>query len=179
MTAVAAFADDDGCEQMGDHYARVRQFMEGASQQVPDRPTIPAADIRILRVRLMLEEVLEVAEALGVTVRAEDESAWYKLTLDKCDIQADGVPDLVEAAKELADLSVVGPAGTAAACGIDLLPVLEAVDRNNLGKIEVGHKDPATGKWLKPPGYPKPDIASIIRAQQGAAAVDEMFSDDD
>ena len=46
----------------------VKEFMVKAGQATPDKPIIPDAATRILRVKLLLEEVLELAEASGVEI---------------------------------------------------------------------------------------------------------------
>ena len=54
----------------------------------------------------------------------------------------------------------------ALACGIDLVPVWEAVREANMTKVGPNQRrDPATGKILKPDGFVHPDVEAIIDAQ--------------
>ena len=39
-----------------------------AGQECPEKPTMPRLDVRMLRVQLIAEELLELAEAFGVTL---------------------------------------------------------------------------------------------------------------
>lgn len=85
-------------------------------------------------------------------------------------IEAVAMEDLVEVADALGDLIYV-VYGAANAYGIDLEPVFNEIHDSNMKKV-----DPKTGKVryredgkvLKPEGWQKPRLISIIEAQQGA-----------
>jgi len=47
---------------------KVKEFMQTFGQECPPKPTVIDENNRILRVKLLLEEVLELAEASGVDV---------------------------------------------------------------------------------------------------------------
>ena len=66
----------------------------------------------------------------------------------------------------LAAFGLVVTIGTLSAFGIKDKRLLEEVDQNNLLKIENGHTDPETGKFIKPKDHPAPAIADVIRAQR-------------
>lgn len=151
-----------------EHYERVELFNSMIRQPPPATPSIPSVDVRLLRARLIMEEALETIEALGVTMSVNPDpggSMWSDRDIDvrmlDASFKAHEVFDLAHVAKELADLEVV-TTGTFVACGIHDRPVLEAVDRNNLDKVERGtfRED---GKLIKHPDHQPPDIAAVLR----------------
>ena len=97
----------------------------------------PAIRDADLRVALIQEEVDELVEAI--------ESG-----------------DIVSAAKEIADILYVVH-GTSVSFGLDMEPVFNAVHENNMTKVGGGIRE--DGKVLKPEGYRKVDIGSIVISQ--------------
>lgn len=164
---------------MATHEQRVREMMNGFGQFGPDKPTVPDEKTRRLRCKLILEEALEFIKAAGfdVVIANPCRSATLPVTdyshepsdqIGSYTFQSTGsAPDLVEMADGIADISVV-TVGTAIACGIAIEPLLQLVDENNLLKIATGRKCPETGKFLKAPNHPKPDIAGEIARQLSA-----------
>ena len=148
------------------HQLMIEKFMQRAGQEVPVRPTVPDEETRVLRVKIVLEEVLELAEALGVKIwyqggRVDSSNCLYLNAMDE-DVCLYGVADAV------ADISVTA-IGTASACGINIAPVLKIVDENNLTKVVGDVRKREDGKLLKPPGYkgPGPRIRKEL-LKQGA-----------
>lgn len=136
---------------------KVRDFMRAAEQHVPPSPRVPNADVAALRVKLIAEELLELAKASDIYFRyATEDSFEYSHT-------APATPNLVEAADAFADLLYV-VLGGAIAWGIDLDAVFAEVHRSNMTKFIDGHKR-SDGKWQKGPAYRPADIASIVGAQ--------------
>lgn len=120
-------------------FGDVRGFHIATGLVVRDRPaTLPHADWS-RRVRLILEELAELAEA-----------------------QAAG--DLEEFADGLADLAWV-VLGTAVEAGIPFDEVWAEVRRANLAKV--GGKLDASGKLLKPAGWSPPDVAGVLARSLG------------
>jgi len=158
--------ENPSARRQSEHMRRVAEFMRLAEQPGPAKPTEPDGHTAILRVRLILEELLEFANAVGVRlglVGEDDDTGPLKFS----DFTFDPtLPcDLVKAADGLADLSVV-VVGSMVALGIKDEALLEEVDRNNLSKFGPGgRKDPNSGKWLKPPNHQPPDIAAVLQAQ--------------
>ncbi|MCB0720247.1 MAG: hypothetical protein KDD65_17500 [Bacteroidetes bacterium] len=150
------------------HFKRVREFMQKAGQETPSAVTIPDADTRVLRAKLILEEALETVTALGVTVRLSDGSDGTLGRGSVLDFEATDEPDLEEIVDGCADISVV-TVGTLIAFGVDDEPILEEVDRANLRKFAEGSYRREDGKWMKPPGWTKPDILGVIEAQSTTA----------
>lgn len=156
------------------HFDDVQTFMQLADQEVPSAPTMPSAKIRELRVRLLLEEVLEFAHAVGVKVYLQDHyDTEQEITFGELRFETHDATNLVEAVDGLADISVV-TVGAFIALGVTDEAVLQEVDANNLAKFGPGgHKDENTGKWIKPPGHKPPDVAKVLRAQGWAPLKEE------
>ena len=146
------------------HQKRVDSFMTLAQQDVPHKPTIPSCDIRKLRCKLILEEVLETINALGFDVCIDQE---YTLMPSDFDtgfidfIQNKEGPNIIEIADGCADIKVV-TTGTLSACGIDDEELQVVVDENNLAKFGPGSYRREDGKWVKPSNHQPPDIKSIL-----------------
>lgn len=144
------------------HHQKVTELYRKIGWQIPDAPEMIADDWRASQARLILEEALEVIEALGFRLRYDLDgvSSGFELTPIPPDERVT-LPDLV---KEACDLSVVNTA-VLVGCGVPDLRVLDLVDENNLQKFGPGgYRHPDTNKWIKPPGHPKPDIASALVA---------------
>lgn len=119
-------------------YTAVGDFHRACQLPVSPRPQLPDSAARRLRMRLLLEEVSELAEAeIG--------------------------EDLTQIADALADIVYIA-CGTAQAYGIPLDEVFAEVHRSNLTKLAadgtvVVRED---GKILKGAHYEPPNIARII-----------------
>lgn len=134
--------------------------MQKAGQATPETVTIPDAETRILRAKLILEEALETVHALGVMVRVE--SAEGPELVEGHLHYSDGrPPDLEMVVDGCADISVV-TMGTLIAFGVDDEPVLEEVDAANLRKFGPGGWRRDDGKWMKPKDWTPPDIHAAI-----------------
>lgn len=116
----------------------VREFMQLAGQETPDKPTLPSIPIQRLRAELIREELGELVGAF-----LSD--------------------DLIEVADAIGDLLYVVH-GTAVACGIDMEPIFNEIHRSNMSKFIDGHRR-EDGKWIKGPSYSPADLKPIIEAQ--------------
>lgn len=149
------------------HIEAVKKFKLGAGQSVPDTKVDPSRAEKITCVRLMIEEVLEMATALGVDILVPSENDGPPKYING---PSNFIYDVVDGANltEVLDAAVdimwVGVTGPLVLCGIsDKLPTaLNAVDQNNLLKLANGHKCPETGKFIKPENRPKVDLKSIL-----------------
>ncbi len=141
------------------HQKRIEQFMVGAGQAIPDSPRAPSGYERLLRIRLIMEELLETAVASGVAISTDSR----QLTMDSLVFKVVRDPDMVEVADGLADLSVV-VIGSMSTYGISDIPLLEEVDQNNINKLTGGYRD-EYGKFRKPPNHIPPDILNVLRQQ--------------
>lgn len=140
---------------------QVKEFMEGCGQNVRSKPEAPSKEERILRVKLLLEEVLEFAEASGVDVTSGT-FLYENDTISIKDLKfwADDYSDLVAVADGLADIRYVMN-GAGCSYGMDLEKIGNVVHENNMLKIKNGTFGP-DGKLIKPKDHPKPDIQSVL-----------------
>lgn len=157
------------------HQLNIDRFMRAAQQDLPNTPTVPSLDIRVLRARLILEEALETIQK-GLQIKVL--TGTFRQELDIKDMSywpakhwpGGGLPEvlskpnLVEIADGCADLSVV-TIGTLSACGISDEDILNEVDYNNLAKFGPdGYKD-EHGKWIKPKDHQPPRIRELLIKQ--------------
>lgn len=123
---------------MIDSQQKVEEFHEASGATIALRPVMPSLADRILRVRLIKEELDELDEAFAQE-------------------------NLVEVADALADLLYV-VLGTAVTCGLDMEPIFNEVHRSNMTKFSDGHCDPG-GKWIKGPSYEPANVKAIVKHQ--------------
>ena len=147
--------------------SNVKEFMQAAGQLCPDKPMIPDYKMRSLRIRLLLEEVFELAEASAVSIGLDRPVQPYERLKfeDLKFVNGDGEPDLCEMIDALADIDYVN-LGAAVAYGVDLSPFQEEVQRSNMSKFIDGHRDEVTGKWIKGPSYSPANLKPILDSQQ-------------
>lgn len=138
------------------HQAMVDDFMVKAGQRVRYSPTHAlSADERLLRGRLILEEALETARDLGLSLTFEaptNVQDW---------LRADGQLDLEGVIDGCCDLRVV-TTGTMSAIGCDCDTFQPLIDLANLAKFGPGGYRREDGKWMKPPDWKKPDIMGTL-----------------
>ena len=144
------------------HQQRVEEFMRLAGQPVPPSPTHPDPKVAALRASLILEEALELVEALGCKVYDQANEHYISRAFLRCHSVTPA--NLVQVAAESADVSVVNT-GTLSALGIQDEPVQEAVDRANLRKFGPGGYRREDGKWMKPADFVPADMAAVLREQ--------------
>lgn len=155
------------------HQVRIEEFMRKAGQDVPVTIGVPNKETRILRARLMTEELLEtIQKGLGVEMVLDDDLMinFDKIEFyDSAEIMPFGqakYPSLHEIMDGCGDLSVT-TIGTLSACGCHDLPILKEVDKSNLAKFGPGsYKDPKTGKWIKPPNHKPADMTKCVLEQK-------------
>lgn len=137
----------------------VLEFMRKAGQYLDkNTPTIPEAEIRALRVKLILEELLELAEASGIAIEVFYDHS-HTVTVER-----DLPPSPVNAADAIADLLYV-VYGAAISWSIHIDPIFGAVHAANMEKFGPGCYTREDGKHCKPPDWQPPDIKSVLEAQ--------------
>lgn len=153
------------------HYAQVVQFNEAARGDLPRKPATLSLDHVKLSLRLLIEESFESVEACfhadsAVLKRMRDHLNAIQFTLAHETKEVDLQQNNVELLDGLCDTIVVAM-GMAAMAGLPLNEGMSEVNRSNLAKIdpETGRciKDEG-GKIMKPSGWTKPDLASVISA---------------
>lgn len=136
---------------------QVADFTVRAGQDVPQFPTEPTVPVSILRVKLIAEELSELADALGLKMEFKKHERGFSLIVDG---PSGEDVDLVLAVDAMADIEYVN-ISTAMVTGIDLEPVMDKVHDANMTKFVDGHRGD-DGKWIKGPSTREPIIAPNI-----------------
>jgi len=111
-------------------YDKVKTWMAGFGQETPAKPCIPSLEVRKLRAKLILEEAIEVVNALGFKVYLEG-----YLTINNLELDEDLKPNFELVADGCADLKFV-TLGTEVACGLSRSEEIFAeVCRSNNSKL--------------------------------------------
>ena len=150
------------------HQKNIELFMEKAGQDLPEEPTVPNEETRVLRAKLIFEEAMETIEALGISVLTKiSEDTLQIISEPESDIifAPNKEPNLIEIADGCADISVV-TIGTLSACGISCKPLLNVVDNHNLAKFGPGGYRRDDGKWMKPKNLTPPNIEKVLKDQK-------------
>lgn len=116
----------------------VQEFHEKYGCLTKYKPTMPDAEVLLLRARLIVEEAAEFMSA------ASNEN-------------------MVEMCDALADLLYV-TYGTAVVMGVDMEPISAEVQRSNMTK-DGGGQD-SGGKIMKGPDFEEPDVAGKLMEQE-------------
>lgn len=111
----------------------VTEFMRLYGQNLPEAPTIPNEETRMMRINSLAEEVGELAQASGVILVL---TAHPNLAKPKVDVKIDpdAIPQLDQIADALVDCQYFVD-GTANAYGLDLEPFFDEVHKANMGKL--------------------------------------------
>lgn len=169
---------------------KVKEFMQTFGQATPTNPTVPDAKTRILRVKLLLEEVLELAEASGIKITSEVPKG-EELTGGNLYMSEKGETDLVGVADALADIDYVMQ-GAAVAYGLDLEPFCDEVHSSNMTKLWKESELPEAkvrgysitptpkgylvknldGKVMKSPSYRAAQLAPILGEQKNWTTIE-------
>ena len=143
----------------------IKEFMTMAGQNVPNSLTTADEATRRLRIKLILEELVELAEASGFVIAVEkdhvsDICAIINKDLSNVYIESNGKEaNIVEMADAITDIDYVNT-GAAVAYGMDLEPLHDEVHRSNMSKLwteeevnalsQSSEKNDYTIKLLKP-----------------------------
>lgn len=154
------------------YVSRVTEFHRAMGLPVRTVPSVGTVEERVLRVRLLLEEVLEYATASAVRV----ELAGFRikgtgeLTIGE---NVGATPDLVAMTHELGDCQVI-VSGCAVQLGLPLLPaVAEEIHPANMRKLGPDGRPVlrADGKVGKPEGWQPANVARIVERALAAGEV--------
>lgn len=133
-----------------------------AGQNIPIRAELPDKDVRILRLKLIAEELVELASASNIEVIVNVDGTSYRSKTVKA--IGDHDPMIVDATDAIADLLYV-VYGAAVAWGIRIDPIFGEVHRSNMTKFIDGHVN-ESGKYVKGPSYEPARIAEVLHATQ-------------
>ncbi len=153
---------------------RVAEFHGVFGHPIEFSPTTPAADQRLLRFRLIFEELMEFGRAIGIDGMANvDEKVFEEGVADalaQFRIDPEAEVSLPDAADALGDLDYVVQ-GSNLVFGFPAEAVVAEIHRANMSKLgadgaPVRRED---GKILKGPNYTPPDVKRILMSQIGAS----------
>ena len=142
---------------------QVKDFHLKAGAVVEQVPTMPTPEMAKLRLKLIEEELDELAQALGF--KYDDEIGVYK-----CQRHIP-IEDLAPVADAIGDLLYV-VFGTAVSCGIDMEPIFNEIQRSNMSKFVDGFRR-EDGKWVKGKSYSPVNLKPLIEAQLQNANQDQ------
>lgn len=146
--------------------SQVAQFHRAFGHAVNEHPSdISITDLR-LRIKLILEELCELMDALNT----EDAMMWNNVRLhlktayEHCDALEPARIDPVETTDALADLIYV-ITGTALVLGLPIVPAVDEVHRSNMSKLgEDGNPIfGGDGKVKKGSNYTPPNLKQYFR----------------
>lgn len=142
----------------------VRKFHQAFGHPVAQAPVPGTPELRELRVKLIAEELMELAEALGVDLVISQTTDME--VPDRMEVKAYGADsdvDLVETADALGDLDYVVQ-GANLVFGIPAKEVFKAIHVSNMSKLGADGKPMrrADGKIMKGPDYAPPELGPII-----------------
>ena len=157
-------------------FAKVREFVEKAGQPHPSLPLGETTAIEIAEKEscfsILLEEISEFAEALGIRLYPPDNHDGF---VTGYGVSGESIQSqLSVVVHELIDVIYVAMT-IAVRLGIDPVPLLNIVADANLRKFGPGHsRDPVTLKLIKPPGFvgPKQQIREELDRQRGVSPLE-------
>lgn len=143
-------------------YEQVKEFHEVFGHPVGEKPEVPHDDRLVLRVALILEEAMELADAMGFSTDDTKDAINYMLNRIGPKVYDDEI-DIVAVADALGDLDYVVN-GAALECGINLPAVTTEVHRSNMTKLGPDGKPiyREDGKILKGEGYEPPNLEAVL-----------------
>lgn len=138
----------------------VEEFHKAFGHPVETAPTLGSVETRVLRTKLLVEEVLELAAAFGLNVVCNVIDGVQHVVIEE---NKNLVPDIVEIADALGDIRYVTD-GANLCFGLPAEEILAEIHRSNMSKLGEDGKPiyREDGKVLKGPNYFEPDIAKII-----------------
>lgn len=159
----------------------VREFHIAFGHPVEQVPTLSTLDTRLLRVKLIAEELAELAQALQISIDVEVKPAipkdmveapkdvsnhmrkWVKVEPTNHDQLMRYNLDLVETADALGDLDYVVQGGFLA-FGLPASQITQEIHRSNMTKLGADGKPilAPDGKVVKGPNFQEPRIADVI-----------------
>jgi predicted HAD superfamily Cof-like phosphohydrolase len=131
---------------MKEEQEMVREFHEKAGATIGTVPSTLSENDRVLRMKLIAEELDELTQAFGLTPA-----------------KPFGQMNITDVADALGDLLYV-VLGTAVSCGIDIKPIFHEIHRSNMTKFIDGYRRP-DGKWIKGPSYSPANLEPLLAVQ--------------
>lgn len=153
---------------MNYHDTPVAEFHAAFGHPIEFNPTVPSLAQRLLRVKLLAEELVEFAEAAGVVLTIEQRPLQplamgnYEHVISVREAR-NATVDLVECADGLTDLRYLVDGGNLI-FGFPGSALLAEVHRSNMSKLGADGMPVtrADGKTMKGPNYTPPDIGGVL-----------------
>ncbi len=115
----------------------INEFMDMAGQNLPKSPTVSDENTRKLRIRLTLEELVELAEASGYSIVIDGKEILKNL--NNISLVPNGKePDIIGMADAITDIDYVNT-GAASAFGLNLEKCHDEVHASNMSKLWTIH----------------------------------------
>lgn len=148
--------------EQSDLQARVADFHRACGLPVASEPTVGTPEQREKRMRLKVEELFELAEAMGVRIRLDALVLDAKDLTVEVDPESTG-PDLVKMTHELGDNLYIDY-GTAVEFGLPVSAAIsEEIHPANMRKVGPdGKVVMVNGKVCKPEGWVPADVAKVL-----------------
>lgn len=144
------------------HAKDVREFMSAIGQPLPKEVGWPDRATLRLRLRLLAEELAELAEACGYRYNFYIADDHYHPIYSSQNVTDPAIqPSMAAVADSLVDLEYV-LLGTYHAFGLDSEPLWQEVHTANMKKVGGPVVD---GKQEKPEGWRAPDINAVLERQ--------------
>lgn len=145
----------------------VKSFMRAFGTTIPEGPTTDISDVELITdAKLLLEETLEVIEAMGVDVWVSPYIPLNGEPITLENLLFDRVRDieLPHAAQELADVAYV-VSYFANRLGIPLDAAIAEVHQANMSKLDADGRPVRNefGRIMKSELYRKPDMTNVIQ----------------
>ncbi len=163
--------------------ALVREFHLKFGHPVADSIETPPSEVRLLRFKLIMEELLEFGRAIGVSGLVEISQAEFealcKSYVSQQFINPAYEPNLVEAADALGDLDYVVQ-GSNLVFGFPSEAVLAEIHRANMSKLGADGEPvrDESGKIQKGPNYTPPDVRRVLFGEGPTAEAAVKLVDD-
>ena len=151
------------------HLQRVREFQHAIGHETPEKPKVPDRETGLKVLKMLIEEVSELADVMGYNVRADIADRFYYI--EDLEVDADGYLSdedstykIQNVARECADVSAT-IMGILAVYGIKDIALFHEVDSANLRKCEPEAVFDTDGKLTKPDGWKRPNIKKVLAKQ--------------
>lgn len=138
----------------------VKDFHEKFGLAVNYKPTVPEMQTRMLRLRLIMEEITELAMAFDIEIQNVN-SFGFDASVSP---YSRDMSSIVEATDAIGDLLYV-VIGTAVSMGIDIDKVFEEIHRSNMSKVWPDGRVVKNefGKVIKPTSYSPVDFTKALQ----------------
>jgi len=157
---------DDTQHLKSAHQVRVEMFMNKMGVHAPNKPVLDLDEkSRLLLAKLVMEEVLEYLEGLGIELVLNTGDRGYVIYFKNLIFSCSHDTNIEEVIDGVCDIKFVITKALSM-FGIPDLPFQQLVDYNNLMKFSSDGHRAENGKWVKPANHTPPKIKELLEAIQ-------------